>query len=148
MWFVNAPVQTWVSLMLRRGSRLWRSAAACRRGELWPILFCPATALIWLTLRADSGRRLTVSFISTCLFIICYHNCGKPLFAYSCSVSRHIQMLTLLNVDLLARRALSHYTCLAKLCEKHNVISLLSTVQSLHVENRRLFWEEENIYFW
>lgn len=47
--------------MLPRGSRPWRYAAACQRGELWQILFCPATALISLMLTAVSGQRLTVS---------------------------------------------------------------------------------------
>ncbi len=81
-------VQTWVSLMLQRGSKLWRSAVACQRGELWPIPFCPATALISLTLAAASGQRLTVSlktrtryFIFKYLFIACFHSTGKPLFA-------------------------------------------------------------------
>lgn len=53
--------QTWVISMLRRGSRLWRSAAVCQSGELWPTQFCPATAQSSLTPTAAGGRRLTVS---------------------------------------------------------------------------------------
>lgn len=53
-------LQTWVSLMPPKESRLWRSAAACRRGEPWPTPSCRETATAWLTFTAGSGPKLTV----------------------------------------------------------------------------------------
>lgn len=118
MWCIISCFQTWVSLMLRRGSRLWRSAVACQRGELWPILFCPPTPLILLMLKAASGQRLTVSlrhklpasFLKYLPFVITA--LGSPYLLPAAQYCTLIQMLTLVNVDQ-AHNALSNYTTIA-----------------------------------
>lgn len=66
--------------MLQRASRLWRSAVACQRGELWLIPSSEETVLISLTLTASGGQKLTVSLfkIYRQYLFITYHDCtGK-----------------------------------------------------------------------